>query len=226
MPTQSARFLVDAVTEEASRSGPPSSSGLRAQAAFVRALVDEIERLHPSDRRVPSLHEQLGDELSRLVRLVPTELVANSSEAVVDVLVVEDDEDEDERVATRTAVTALGYPCRTVATFEDALAEYEKRPAAIVLSDWNLAGKSGLDLCTALKRRDPQLYVILVTAHHDRGGALQGAGAGADDFLKKPVDLDELEHRLLAASRLVRAVRLVAALKERLLSTSPPPVTC
>jgi DNA-binding response OmpR family regulator len=41
---------------------------------------------------------------------------------------------------------------------------------------------------------------------------------GADDFLLKPTDVGELEARLLAASRLIRAVRAVARLKERLRS--------
>jgi len=61
MPTQSTLSLVDALAEEASRVGASSGDdALRSQAAFVRALVDEVGRRHPSDHRMADLHGQLG----------------------------------------------------------------------------------------------------------------------------------------------------------------------
>lgn len=226
MPTRRAVSLVDAVAQDATIAADASSDdALRAQAAMVRALADETERLHPSDARIASLHTQLGEELERLARLVRHRTAAlddrardgrDGEDASVDVLLVEDDADT--RHATAKVLEALGYACRVVESAEDALVEYERAPAAIVLSDWNLPGQTGLELCIALKEREPQPYVILATAYHDMERQLDGMRHGADDFVRKPADLQELEDRLLAASRLIRAVRAVARLKDRLRS--------
>jgi CheY-like chemotaxis protein len=233
MPTQSALELVDAVSLEArSLDDALSAYALRAQAAYVRALVDEVERHHPADPRVASLHQQLGEELARLAELIPVESSAQppASETHVpvealqiDVLVVDDEDDG--RHATVLAVNALGYACRSARSGEDALRVYAEKPAAIVLSDWSMPGMSGLELCMALKRREPKAYVMLATAFHDKARLLDGERAGTDDFLTKPLDLNELEARLAAASRLVRAVRALADLKQRLVAAHAQPAS-
>lgn len=215
MPTRRAVTLVDAVAAGAtSAANALADEGLRAQAAFVRALADEAERLHPSDSRMAGLHTQLGDELERLADLAHARTRARKGaddEEPIDVLLVEDDADT--RRAAVKVLASLGYPCRAVETAEEALVEYDERPPAIVISDWNLPGMSGLELCVALKKRDPQPYVVLATAYHENERLLDGMRGGADDFLRKPADVDELETRLLAASRLLRAVRAVARLQ-------------
>jgi DNA-binding response OmpR family regulator len=63
--------------------------------------------------------------------------------------------------------------------------------------------------------------VILATAFHENASLLDGMRGGADDFVRKPVDLDELEARLAAASRLIRAMRAVAALRQRVEAGMP-----
>jgi len=216
MPTQSALALVDALAEETRRFGAAhGNEALRSQAALVRALVDEVGRHHPADQRVVDLHEQLGEELSRLADLAPGGPSAKDRAGAgqpLDVLVVEDDGDLLE--AEAAVVRDLGYPCRAVRSAEEALREYTRQPAAIVLSDWSLPGASGLELCAALKRLDPQPYVILVTAY-EAAKLLEGV-SGVDDFLPKPIDVDELSVRLHAADRLVRAIRVVESVRERL----------
>jgi len=220
MPTRRAVTLVDAVAEDATSAANASADdALRAQAAMVRALADESERLHPSDIRMAAIHMQLGEELERLARLVQTRTPrgdGDGDDAPIDVLLVEDDDDT--RRATQKLLVTLGYPTRSVGSAEDALVEYGAHPSAIVISDWNLPGQSGLELCMALKKRDPQPYVILSTAFQEKERQLDGMRGGADDVLLKPTDVGQLEARLLAASRLIRAVRAVARLKERLRS--------
>jgi CheY-like chemotaxis protein len=210
----SALPLVDALADEARRIGASAQTdGLRAQVAFVRALADEIGRHHPSQHRVVALHDQLGEELSRLVELVPTlgaRECAVSGVQPVDVLVVDDD-DEGLR-ATAAVVRELGLPVRTARSGEEAVREYERRPAAVVLTDWNMPGMTGLELCQVLKDRDPQAYVILLTAHD----VAEGARHGVDDFLRKPVEISELEVRLRAAAKLVQAMRTVALVARHL----------
>ena len=220
MPTQTALRLVDTLAVET------PLPGARSQAAFVRALVDEVQRHHPGDVNVAPLREQLGDELSRLADLIahatggPLEGRGEDARPI-DVLVV-DDEDH----ALRAAVAVLGnlgYPCRTSRDAEEALREFAREPAAIVLSDWSMPGLSGLELCATLKQREPKPYVILASAHHDNARLLEGVREGVDDFLRKPLDLEELEARLFAASRLIHAVKMVETLRERIRNSSPPP---
>ena len=138
----------------------------------------------------------------------------------MDVLVVDDDDGM--LKAEASIVRDLGYPCRAVASAEEALQEYKRRPAAIVLSDWNMPGLSGLELCAAVKALDPYVYVILVTAH-ESARLLEGVRGGVDDFLPKPIDVNELSARLRAADRLVRAVRVVDSVKRRLRMRSVRP---
>lgn len=223
MPKRSTTLdLVDSVTG-AARAAGTSSGAMQAQAAFVRALVDEVERHDPSDRGVAALHEQLGDELVRLARLVgeadgtPR---GKPRERVIDVLVVDDEEGS--RTALESAIKSLGYACRAACDGEAALREFEKKPAAVVIADWNMPGLTGLELCMALKHRRKQPYFILVTGFHDRARLLDGMRGGADDFMRKPIDIDELEVRLLAGTRLLRAVDAMSELHERLRDAEVP----
>jgi CheY-like chemotaxis protein len=220
MPTQSTLKLVDAIAEDAKRIGlATSDDGLRAQVALVRALVDELGHHDPSERRTAALHAQLAEELARLGELIPDGGMHEGPDSVqpLDVLIVDDDESNLSAMAA--VVREFGFACRTATSAGEGLREYERQPAAIVISDWNMAGMSGVDLCRALKRDDPHSYVILVTAFFDHAhlARLQdGASAGVDDFLPKPIDVDELEARLRAAERLVRAVRALERVKDSL----------
>jgi CheY-like chemotaxis protein len=218
MPTESTLTLVDAIAEDAKKIGlAASDDGLRAQAALVRALVDELGHHHPSELRTAALHAQLGEELSRLAELVPDGVTRErqlDSARPFDVLVVEDDQANLNAMAS--TVRDLGYTCRTANSAEDGLKEYEQQRAAIVISDWHMTGLSGLDLCRALKHRDAYAYVILVTAFYDHALLREGARMGIDDLLPKPIDVDELASRLGAAERLVRAVRVLERVRDRL----------
>ena len=110
-------------------------------------------------------------------------------------------------MALECAVQTLGYPVRVARNGREALAEYERGPAAIVLTDWSMPGMSGIELCVALKRLEPQPHVVMMTAFDERTRLLEALRAGADEFIGKPVGLEELEVRLLAAARMVNAQR-------------------
>jgi CheY-like chemotaxis protein len=213
--TQSTLTLVDALAEEAASIGLRSSDdALRAQAALTRSILDEVGRRHPSERVVAALHEQLGEELSRLAALarVPAWDDANA-EPPLDVLVVDDDEASLHAIAM--FVCDSGYACRTAVSADEATDKYLQRPADVVISDWSMPGTSGLDLSRTLKAFDPHVYFVLMTAHED-ARLLEGVRGSVDDYLSKPVDLDDLAVRLRAASRLVRAVRVVERVREAL----------
>jgi CheY-like chemotaxis protein len=217
MVTRSAVPLVDALADEIAGAESTASPSVRSNAAFVRSLVDEVAHRKPSDPCVAGLHEQIGEELARLATALGAPAQAD---ATLDVLVVDDEEAS--RVAMASVLKHLGHPYRIVASAEEAIAEYARKPAAIVLSDWHMPGMSGLELCATLKQKSPLSYVILATAHGENAHVLEGARVGVDDFMEKPLDVDELALRLRGAARLVHAVRSIVALKERLPAPSTP----
>jgi two-component system chemotaxis response regulator CheY len=82
----------------------------------------------------------------------------------------------------------------------------------VVVSGWVQPGLSGRDLCLRVRERSVRyLPFVFHTAADDRASQLQGMLAGADDWLRKPLDLHELRLRLVAAERLVLLHRRLEA---------------
>lgn len=73
--------------------------------------------------------------------------------------------------------------------------------ADLVVLDINLPGMTGLDILRAMRRRGDGTPVILLTARSETQERVAGLDAGADDYLTKPFEMDELEARLRAMSR-------------------------
>src|SRR4029077_222297 len=73
----------------------------------------------------------------------------------------------------------------------------ESRPD-LVLLDLMLPGLDGLEVCRALRRRDPDLPVIILTARGDEADKVSGLELGADDYVTKPFSPRELAARMRA----------------------------
>jgi len=75
----------------------------------------------------------------------------------------------------------------------------------VVISDWLMPEMDGLELCRRIRgaERPTYSYVILVSALRGKSSYLQGMSAGADDFISKPYDPDELKARLIVAERII-----------------------
>ena len=71
----------------------------------------------------------------------------------------------------------------------------------MLLLDLGLPRKSGLDLLAALRRKGVELPVLVITARDAVADRVKGLDAGADDYLVKPFDLDELSARIRALMR-------------------------
>ena len=71
----------------------------------------------------------------------------------------------------------------------------------LVLLDLGLPGKSGLDLLAGMRRKGVALPVLVITARDSVADRVKGLDAGADDYLVKPFDLDELSARIRALMR-------------------------
>jgi diguanylate cyclase (GGDEF)-like protein len=116
------------------------------------------------------------------------------------VLVVEDGRTT--RLMLRTAVEKLGHTCLTAADGSEAWEVFRREGADVIISDWLMPGVEGPELCRLVRAHPgPYTYFILLTAFGDRGHALEGMQAGADDFLPKTLEEDALALRLIAAER-------------------------
>lgn len=102
-------------------------------------------------------------------------------------------------------VCELGYE---VATATDGRTAYDmicRGDFRIVLSDWQMPKMSGLELCGQIRKRQLSAYVyfILLTSLNRKENLVAGLQGGADDFISKPFDPDELHVRLSVAERIV-----------------------
>lgn len=83
----------------------------------------------------------------------------------------------------------------------------------LALVDWVMPGFDGVEICRALRENPAcaSTYVILLTAKTGHGDMVEGFDAGADDYLIKPFDADELRARLNAGARIVDLQHRLAA---------------
>lgn len=119
------------------------------------------------------------------------------------ILAVEDDPVA--RLVIESAVLALGYDVVAVADAEAAWALLGDGSIRVVVSDWQMPGFDGLELCRRIRARGGDyVSVILLTQSLASDENIAAAiAAGVDDFLTKPVNVNELKLRLHAAERLL-----------------------
>ena len=133
------------------------------------------------------------------------------------VLAVEDDEVG--RTVLRQALRTLGYTVVEAVDGEAAWTQLQGESVRIVVSDWMMPGLDGLELCRRIRARTGQdyTYFILVTAR-DASSQNQRTAmeAGVDDFLSKPIDMQELWMRLHVAERILRYTTRVRQLEQLL----------
>lgn len=94
-----------------------------------------------------------------------------------------------------------GFTVDAVATCEDAGAALAVQPYDAVVLDLMLPDGSGLDILASMRRGGNSTPVLLLTARDQVTDRITGLDAGADDYVGKPFDLDELAARVRAAAR-------------------------
>lgn len=115
------------------------------------------------------------------------------------ILVVEDDEIL--RSAIETGLAMSGAAVDAVDTVEDARAAFDAWTYDAVVLDISLPDGSGLDLLQAWRQQGSTMPVLMLTARNATRDRIHGLDVGADDYLGKPFDLDELSARLRAIAR-------------------------
>ena len=117
------------------------------------------------------------------------------------ILTVEDDERI--RTAVKMALEDEGWTVKETASGEEALEQFARQPADVVLIDIMLPGIDGFELCRSL-RKSSDVPIVMVTARADTHDVVAGLEAGADDYLTKPFAPKELSARIRALLRRVR----------------------
>lgn len=129
------------------------------------------------------------------------------------ILVVDDSANY--RLLLRVALGRLGFEVIEAEHGQQALELLrEYRNIAMVVCDWEMPELDGPGLCRAVRgeQLDRYIYIVLLTGHGGSNALIEGMEAGADDFLTKPVDVNELRVRLRAGQRVIE---LESALAER-----------
>jgi DNA-binding response OmpR family regulator len=81
----------------------------------------------------------------------------------------------------------------------------EKDPPKLIILDWMMPGINGVEICRRLRQADhvEVMYIILLTARDEKNDIVEGLGAGADDYIAKPFDAQELRARIDVGRRVV-----------------------
>jgi diguanylate cyclase (GGDEF)-like protein len=116
------------------------------------------------------------------------------------------DDDPITRRLLEASLTRWGYDVEVARNGTDAwnaLARTDGPPLAVL--DWVMPGLDGPELCRRLRaQRDRYVYVLLVTAKTEKHALLEAFDAGADDYVVKPFEIDELHARLRSGKRILR----------------------
>lgn len=99
------------------------------------------------------------------------------------------------------ALSRLGWAVEVCADGLSALGRWQANPPDVVLLDLTLPGLDGLQILTQARQCGLTTPVLILTARGTVGDRVLGLNAGADDYLPKPFDLDELEARVRALHR-------------------------
>src|SRR5438132_13898207 len=96
---------------------------------------------------------------------------------------------------------------------EEAWRLFKEQGADVIISDWLMPRVEGPELCRRVRESDaPYAYFILLTALGDQQHHLTGRKSGADDYLAKPFDMEDLGARMVTADRVIALHRRREAL--------------
>jgi phosphoserine phosphatase RsbU/P len=117
------------------------------------------------------------------------------------------------REALKNLLEWKGFSVTTTENGDDAFEVLTSDDSpSIALLDWEMPGRSGIDICRAL-RSEPAgryFYLIVITAREDEEGIAEAMAAGADDFIRKPFGVPELVARIRNGQRTLNLERSLA----------------
>jgi len=106
------------------------------------------------------------------------------------ILVVEDDQQQ--RLLIESILQGESFTVFSAASVEEAIVLLKQQPIEVIFSDWKLGQLSGIDLLKFVRKNQPALGFIIATAYGTITHAVEAMNAGADDYLAKPFQRQEL----------------------------------
>lgn len=134
----------------------------------------------------------------------PIETAARTARPGERILVAEDDP-----IARRLLEVTLQSWGHQVVGCEDGVSAWREldsdAPPGVAILDWMMPGMDGVDICRGIRaqRRLQPPYLLLCTSRDRKSDLVEGLNSGADDYITKPVDREELRARLSVALRFV-----------------------
>lgn len=122
----------------------------------------------------------------------------NDSERMKNILVV-DDEAQITRVL-KTTLSAKGYGVRSASDGQQALQEMKRWSPDLVITDLRMPNLDGLELCKRI-RAESHIPIIVLSVKGEEATKIEALDAGADDYITKPFNINELLARMRAALR-------------------------
>lgn len=109
---------------------------------------------------------------------------------------VADDSSTMRKIIIRS-LNSIGVPAAVEAiNGDEAVAFFKPGEFDMVLTDWNMPGKSGLQVIQEIRAQDKVVPIIMVTTEAEKGRVLQAIEAGVSDYLVKPFTADTLRDKL------------------------------
>jgi DNA-binding NtrC family response regulator len=97
-----------------------------------------------------------------------------------------------------------GMNVRIAGGGEAALTMMDEDPAEVVVLDMIMPGMSGIETLKEMKKRFPEVQVIMLSGHSDVETAIKGIALGAFDYMVKPIKIDELIYKIEDARNMQR----------------------
>ena len=136
------------------------------------------------------------------------------------ILLVEDEPTT--RMMAAHQLRRAGYEVEVAENGLQALERLRERLFPILITDWEMPTMDGVELCRAVRAAqfDSYVYIILLTSRGSKANIIEGLEAGADDYLTKPVNDQELVARLKTALRILRLEQSLRMANQRNLQLS------
>lgn len=128
---------------------------------------------------------------------------------------------EDERITRsklRRQLERMGHDVIEATDGAEAWESFQARTPPIAICDWEMPHMNGLELVQRIRAADQSgyVYIVMLTGKSEKEDVVEGIDAGADDFITKPFDRDELRARLNAGVRIVELEQNLASSNKRL----------
>ena len=117
------------------------------------------------------------------------------------------DDEETQRSFLKRLLEDEGFEVIVAGNGEDGIKIFEHEKIDIIVTDIKMPGMSGMEVLYKVKKLSADVEVILVTGHGDQNVAIEALRGGACDYLKKPIDLDELIFALQKAKERIKLER-------------------